>query len=114
MRKGLAPSDEALNDLNNRQTAAIILTLVISLPFRSLNSIKLYDRGLICLAHIPFPPKFRNLSNVPPYYIHNKREFAVKSCLRELFGERIKSEKDNGSIVRIKKRKGILRTGRLG
>jgi hypothetical protein len=112
MRKGLAPSDEALNGLNNRQTAAIILTFVIGLPSRSLNSIKLHNRGPTCLAHTLLPPKFRNLGDVPPHYIHNRREFAIKSCLRELFGEKIKGGKDSENIVRMRKKK-ILRTGRL-
>jgi hypothetical protein len=114
MRKGLALSDETLNSLDNKQTAAVILTLVISLLSRSPDSIKLHDRGPICLIHTPFSPKLRNLSDVPPYYIHNKREFTIKSCLRELFGEKIKGERDSGGIVKIRKRKGILRIGRLG
>jgi hypothetical protein len=113
MRKGLAPGDETLNGLNNRQTAAVILTLVIGFPSRSPDSIKLHNRELTCLTHTPLPPKFRNLNNVPPHYIYNRREFAIKSCLRELFGEEIKSGKNNGSIVKIRK-KGILRIGRLG
>jgi hypothetical protein len=89
------------------------LTLVISLLSRFLNSIKLHNRGLIFLVYTPFLPKFRNLGNVPPYYIHNRREFAVKSCLRELFGKRIKGEKNSGNIARMRRKKGILRTGRL-
>jgi hypothetical protein len=113
MRKGLTPNDEALNGLNNKQTAAIILTLVIGLLSRFLNNIKLHDRGLIYLIHISLPPKLRNLSDVPPYYIHNRREFTVKSCLRELFGKKIKNGKDNENIIKMKK-KEILRTGRLG
>jgi hypothetical protein len=112
MRKGLALSDETLNGLNNRQTAAVILTLVIGLPSRSSGNIKLHDRGPIFPAYISLPPKLRNLSDVPPHYIHNRREFAIKSCLRELFGKRIKSGKDSGNIARIR-RKGILRIGRL-
>jgi hypothetical protein len=90
MRKGLALGDEAFNSLNNRQTAAVILTLVISFLFRFLGSIKLYNRGPIYLAHISLSPKFRNLNDVPPHYIYNRREFAVKSCLRELFGKKKK------------------------
>jgi hypothetical protein len=114
MRRGLASGDETLNGLDNRQTAAIILTLVIGLPSRSPGSIKLHDRGPTFLAYISLPPKLRNLSDVPPHYIYNRREFAVKSCLRELFGKRIKGGKDSGNIAKIRKKKGILRTGRLG
>jgi hypothetical protein len=112
MRKGLAFNDEILNNLNNRQTAVIILTFVIDLLSRFLDSIKLHNREFIYLAHIPLLPKLRNLSNVPPHYIYNRREFAVKSCLRELFGKKIKNEKDSENIVKIRKKK-ILRTGRL-
>jgi hypothetical protein len=114
MRKDLASDDETFNSLNNRQTAAVILTLVISFLSRFSDSIKLHNRGPICLIYIPLPPKLRNLNNVPPYYIHNKREFIIKSCLRELFGRKIKGEKNNGNIVRIRKKKGILRIDRLG
>jgi hypothetical protein len=89
MRNGLALNDKTFNGLNNRQTAAIILTLVIGLLSRFLDSIKLHNRGLTCLAHILLSLKFRNLSNVSPHYIYNKREFTVKSCLRELFGKKI-------------------------
>jgi hypothetical protein len=114
MRKGLAFGDETLNGLDNRQTAAVILILVISLPSRSSGSIKLHNREPTFPVYTPFPPKFRNLDNVPPHYIHNRREFIIKSCLRELFGERMKSGRDNEGIVKIKRKKGILRTDRLG
>jgi hypothetical protein len=113
MRKGLASGDETFNGLDNRQTAAVILTLVIGLLSRSLDSIKLHDRGLTCLAHTLLPLKLRNLGDVPSYYIHNRREFTVKSCLRELFGKKIKGERNSGGIVRMRKKKRILRTGRL-
>jgi hypothetical protein len=105
MRKNQILGDETFNGLNNRQTAAIILTLVIGLPSRSPGSIKLHDRGLTSPAYIPLPPKLRNLSDVPPHYIHNRREFAVKSCLRELFGERMKDGRDSGDIVRMRKKR---------
>jgi hypothetical protein len=113
MRKGLASGDETLNGFNNRQTAAIILTFVIGLPFRSPDNIELHDRGPIFSVYTLLPPKLRNLGDVPPYYIHNRREFAIKSCLRELFGEKIKGGKNSGSIAKMKKKKEILRTGRL-
>jgi hypothetical protein len=88
MRKGLALGDETLNGLNNRQTAAVILTLVIGFLSRFSGNIELHDRGFTCLAHILFPLKFRNFGNVPPHYIHNRREFVIKSCLRKLFGKK--------------------------
>jgi hypothetical protein len=113
MRKGLAFSDETFNNLNNRQTATVILTLVISLLSRFLDSIKLHNRGFTFLIYILFPPKLRNLSDVSPYYIYNKREFIIKSCLRELFGKKIKNGKDNENIAKIRKKKKILRIGRL-
>jgi hypothetical protein len=113
MRKGLAFSDEAFNGFNNRQTAAVILTLVIDFLSRFSGNIELHDRGPTCLIYILLPSKLRNLGNVPSHYMHNRREFAIKSCLRELFEKKIKNRKDSEGIVKIRKRKEILRTGRL-
>jgi hypothetical protein len=105
MRKSLTPNDETLNGLNNRQTATVILTLVINLLSRFPGSIKLHNRGSIYLIYISLPPKFRNFNDVPPYYIYNRREFTVKSCLRKLFGEKMKNGKDNENIVKMRRKK---------